>query len=183
MSHDYAQYLEKLDGDQLTQLSGLVRKLRDADKAVSILENQLKEAAARSKVLREQMIPDFMTNCGIKQVATDDGNIKLREEVRASFPKDPERAEAAYAWLKEAGHDDLVKRQFVISFGKGEEKWADEFERKLRGEERPLKVDRKKSIHHQTLCAFLREQLEEGTDVPLDLFGAFIQKFAEIKQD
>ncbi len=75
----------------------------------------------------------------------------------------------------------LIKRTFAIEFGKGDEKWADKFERDCAQRVKPLNIKRKKGVHSGTLQAFIKKALEEGVDIPLDVFGAYRQRFAKIK--
>jgi hypothetical protein len=40
----------------------------------------------------------------------------------------------------------------------------------------------KTGVHPQTLAAFVKEQVESGTDFPLDLFNVYIGQIAKIKR-
>jgi len=51
----------------------------------------------------------------------------------------------------------------------------------LRKRKHQLNVKRKKSVHPQTLAAFVRESLAEGVDLPQDTFGVYVRKVTEIK--
>ena len=42
--------------------------------------------------------------------------------------------------------------------------------------------DQKKEVHPQTLKAFVKEQLQKGQAVPMDLFGVFTGHRATIKR-
>ena len=46
-------------------------------------------------------------------------------------------------------------------------------EKKFVLEERVQKLTIKEAVHHMRLKAFAKEQLEKGTDVPVDLFGLY----------
>ena len=49
-------------------------------------------------------------------------------------------------------------------------------------EDRGFHPNTKTHIHPQTLKAFLREQLSQGTNMDLDMFGAYVLSTAEIKR-
>jgi hypothetical protein len=42
-------------------------------------------------------------------------------------------------------------------------------------------VKQEQNVHWQTLDAFVRQQLENGDELPLELFGVFRQRFAKVK--
>lgn len=181
MAHDYSGHQEEAPPDQLALLNRLVDELVKADNDVDAAEAALATAQERSRKLREGDIPELMLTIGMKDLTTMDGlHVKLREEVRAALPKDAARREQAFDWLKENGHAGLIKHEITVKFTREQYAQAERIFKLLSGEN--VNVFRKDDIHHQTLCAFLREQLKAGEGVPLPLFGAFIQKFAEVKK-
>lgn len=183
-AYDYTGHEELPAPDQLAQLHRLVDQLEQREREVDRLTELLKVQAEAARKLREGDVPDLMQAMGMKDFTSTSGlRVQLRQEVRASLPKDPAKREQAFAWLKAHKHDGLIKRSFVIKFGKDEEAWATKFEADLRKRKKPVNVLRVDDIHNQTLCAFLREQIREGTGIPLPAFGAFIQKFAKIERD
>lgn len=184
MQHDYSEHEEEIAPDQMTLLHSLASKLDAADREVEELELKLKEAENKARQIRENDLPELMQSLGLKQLVTANGLVvKLREEVRASFfAKDPGKREPAYDWLREHGHDGLIKNTVAVQFGKEQEQLAEKFAEFVKTFEAPVSMQRKKEINHQTLLAFLREQLREGQEVPLPLFGAFVQKFVKIER-
>lgn len=183
-AHDYGEDAEpSTNPSDLQRLAALVHQLDDADTEVERLEAKLKTANAAARQLREQAIPELMDSLGLRDCSTSDGlRVRVQDEVRASLPKDPERREAALNYVENSGNGGLVKRKFVIEFSRDDEDWAEKFERDLALRKRPLNVVRTKDIHHQTLLAFLREQLREGEPVPMAAFGAFVQRVARVEE-
>ena len=96
--------------------------------------------------------------------------------------RDPKANEVkAFAWLEENDQARLVKRQFTVEFGKDEERWADKFQRDCAQRKKPLHMKRKKAVHPQSLQAFVKEQLNEGVAIPMDLFGVMRQRFSKVE--
>lgn len=185
MQHDYSGHEEKIAPDQLILLNTLADNLDKAELEAEALEEQLKAVQEKARAIRENDLPELMQAIGLKEITTANGlNVQLKEEIRASFfAKDPTKREPAFSWLKDNNHDGLIKNMVSVTFPKGQEAVADEVVRMLKEREgSPLNVERKRDINHQTMLAFLRERLREGEEVPLPLFGAFIQKFAKVSR-
>lgn len=183
-ANPYAGEEEQASPEKMALLSRLCDRLEQEEKAVETAEAELKKAQERVRKLREHDIPDLMRSVGLKKLSTESGlDVSLREAVRATWPKDAERRTEAMEWLEQNGHGGLVKRQFIITFGRDEEAWAKKFEDDLRKRKRELNLERKEAVHPSTLCAFIREQLAEGAKVPMRAFSAFVQTFAEVKRD
>lgn len=183
--HDYSGHEEEASQDQLDLLHRLADKLDVADAAVERMEAELKEAKERARQIRENDMPELMLSLGVKEYTSLSTGVKfkLREEVRASFfVKDHSKREPAFEWLRANGHEGLIKNTLTASFGKDQEAMADRFAEFVAKFDGPVDMSRKKDIHHQTMLAFLREQLREGENVPLELFGATIQKIVDVKR-
>jgi hypothetical protein len=207
MGEDYGDVREEATPDQMQQLSKLADALALAEQDVERREADLKAAQERYRKLREDDVPSLLESIGLKAVKTANGLcVELREEVRATFPKDEARREVAFAWLKEHGHMGLVKHEISMKFGREQRAVADAVAMLLAplNTAKALKAlgmeadtadqvaftmmsvarNRTDSIHHQTLCAFLREQLRQGemSHDDIKVFGAFIQKFADVER-
>ena len=112
----------------------------------------------------------------------------VREKVLRAI-KDAEKAasetlsdakkEAAFAWLRNKGHGDLIKNQVSCSFGRDEDE-------KARGlidtlNEKGYPSSQREWVEPSTLRAFIREQHEAGKELPMDLLGAFVGQKTTIK--
>ena len=188
MQHDYTGEEEGAAPDQVALLGRLVDELAAAEALVEQRQQELAEAQEQARKLREHDIPELMNGMGAKGLQTASGlSVKLREEVRASLPKDPARRAEAFEWLRQNNHEGLIKHEISVKFVRGQGELSDQIydliSKHAHDQGVPIALVRKDDIHHQTLCAFLREQLKQGTGVPLTKFGAFIQKFAEVKRD
>lgn len=170
-------------GDNLmSRIEGLAQEQLDAEMRVDHLTEQLAEAKATHRILAEKKMPELLdeADLGESEIVTPAGHkIKLHEVIRGSIPKGNE--EAAFKWLEDNHNANLIKRTFAIEFGKDQEKWADKFERDCNQRKKALNIKRKKGVHAGTLQAFIKKSLDDGVPIPLDVFGAYRQRFAKIK--
>lgn len=176
---------EELPKDSLRQALEEVAILADrqaqSEEKVHHLMAELEKEQRILADLAEKQLPECLERLKLESVTTSGGlKVVLDKKIRANLPKDPEKQARAFRWLEEHGHDNLIKREFKILFGKEDLKWAKKFEGDLKKRKRPLDCSRKETIHHGTLASFITEQLEAGVNVPMDAFGAFHQKRAKI---
>lgn len=176
---DYSDFQEQPGEGQLAELSKLADQQAEAEAEVKRLEADLVKAKERHRTISEQELPALMDQLGMEEFKTRSGfTIKVNEIIRASIPK--ARAEEAFEWLDEHGHASIVKRSFTVSFGRDEERWARKFATDLRRRKRELNVADGKKVESSTLRAFVKNQLEEGVDIPMELFGVYRQRIAKI---
>jgi hypothetical protein len=112
-----------------------------------------------------------MSELGLESLTLKDGSsVKVKQLVQASIPV--RYREEAFQWLRDNGHGDLIKNQVSATFGKGEDTSANDFIDKISslGYEPTQKV----WVEPMTLKAFVREQITEGTELPMDKFGVFV---------
>jgi hypothetical protein len=177
---DYSQYSEPVESDKLAQLAVLAQQQIDLEDAIAQDEKKLDAKREELRILAEKTLPELMDGLGMEEFSTRSGlRIKVAEAIRASIPK--ARQKEAVDWLDDHGYENLVKREFNILFGKEEEAWANRFAADLAKRKHQLNVKQDASVHNRTLVAFVKEQLEEGKELPLDLFGVFRQRYAKIE--
>jgi hypothetical protein len=160
------------------QMTSLARSLLDADDNVSQLELKVKAAKEQARILREETIPMCMQEMGVNQMKLTTGEtLTVKEDVYAQLSA--ESKPAAFAWLEENNFGGLIKTEVSVAFGKGELDNAQALIESLR----KAKFDPvlEKNVHAQTLKAFLREQISNGTKVPLEIFGARAVFVAQVK--
>jgi hypothetical protein len=135
------------------------------------LEEQLKAKSNAVLKLSREIIPAKMQELGLESLTLKDGSsVKVKQLVQASIPVP--RREEAFKWLRDNGHGDLIKNQVSATFGKGEDSSANEFIDKI--EELGYQPQQKVWVEPMTLKAFVREQIAEGTELPMDTFGVFV---------
>ena len=179
---DYSGYKETnpVIGDNLMgALIDLSDQLQAAEEEAQRLELLLNEAKKNLQNLAEHEIPKLLEGLKGKLSLPDGRVITVTEKIRSHVSS--ERKSTAMRWLEDNDHGSLIKRRFIIEFGRDQEDWVKKFEAQLETSETPLNIKREHNVHWQTLDAFVREGLEQGEDIPLDLFGVYRQRFAKIK--
>lgn len=162
----------------LDQMAALARKLIDANIAVNDAELALAATKEAKRIIEEETIPSAMQELGLQKLQLNTGQtISVSQEVYASM-KNADKPKA-FTWLNENGFGGLLKVEVKALFGKGEQESAIDLARRLRMEGLNAYAD--ENIHTSTLKAFLKEQLKNGADVPLDLFGARPVWVAKVK--
>lgn len=182
---DYSEFSDQLPpaaGDNLlARISGLARDLLTAELEVERAEEALSAAKARRQHLSEKQIPELVQEAGLMaKFTTREGlEVQIKDLIRTSVSE--ESMPVAVAELERRGAGRIVKHQFVIEFGKGDEAWASKFQRDLLQRKKPLAVKRKDHVHPQTLQAYLREELEAGAEIPYEKFGAQKVSVAKVR--
>jgi hypothetical protein len=159
-------------------LSDLVRKLRSVEKEIADAEDHVKALKQEKHKLSVENIPALMDEMGVDRLDVDGVTVSRKMMVHASIPA--ANKEDAFAWLREQGLDDIIKNDVTCSFGKGQDNSAKNVIAIL--QEAGFDPNTKTHIHPSTLKAFVKERVENGKPIDLDMFGAFIANAAEIKR-
>jgi hypothetical protein len=132
-------------------------------------------------------LPDLMGELGINVVSLEaDGNVPAVEAKAAPFyaaniavgwPEEKRRA--AFDWLDGNGHGDLIKTEVTVSFRREDRDEAVKFLKVAKDYGRP---EIKEAVHHGTLTAWLREQVEDQHYIPpLDVLGGTVARSVKLK--
>ena len=175
---DEAGALGSVDASTGKTLSDLVRKLRAVEDNISDAEQHLKALKAEKQKLSVENIPALMDEMGVERLDVDGVTVTRKMMVHASIPKD--RKDEALGWLRSEGLDDIIKNDVTCSFGKGEDNIAGDVLGML--QERGYDASAKTYVHPMTLKAFVKERMESGKPIDLDMFGAFVANAAEIRR-
>ena len=172
----------------LNMVKQLAEKLALARVEVELAESALEAKKEAFRKLSEDTIPEAFNAAGLALgtvIALADGwSLTVEETVRASISE--ENRPKAFAWLRERGHDDLIKNVVTVSFGKGEESDAAQLVQHIKEASEADKLhfgqfERKESVHNATLTAFVKEQLELGVEFPTAIFGVFTPQVAKLR--
>lgn len=173
---DYSAFDAAPDTDSMSDLAGLARDLQDAEHAKAEAEDEVREHGRRIRDLKENRIPELMAELGLSEIKLEDGSkLTVGTKVRASIPK--ARAGLAMQWLADNGYADIVKHQVVVDAGKGD---ASELITSI--ESAGYMARDEQAVHPATLAKFVRDRLDEGEDVPLELFGAHVFNEAKLSK-
>ncbi len=166
----YKQFTsESPDSTQLVQLGDLANDLFLAELKLLEAQEKAREAQELVRSIAENQIPELMDDIGLASFETKSGiKLTVSDVVRASIPK--VRREEAYEWMDDKGYGELIKHKVTIAFGRDEGDQAEELIETL--EAVGHRVTDEKKVESSTLRKFVGDLLEEGADIPMDLFGA-----------
>lgn len=165
--------------DSLAELVRKGNELRAVMQKLEDLEEDMKLLKESKDFLEKNAIPDLMDKMKMKEFVLEDGyKITSGPFVQASLPKDPADREFTLSWLRNNGHEDLIKRKVEVSFDRG----MDEKAQKLADFARTLGMnpEDKADIHHMTFTSFVKEQLSKGVAMPVERMGAFVGRKAKV---
>ena len=181
MEEDFEKLIssvEKLDNAGLSTVAGLARKIKQQQENVEKLDRDLKDAKNALLKLTDEDLPSTMADLGLSKFSLDDGStVEVKPTYGAHIlVKD---RETAYEWLRDNGHDDIIKNVVSCQFGRGEDDNASAFQAFAAQQGYP--AAQAESIHAGTLKAFVKERIESGEDFPHDIFGAYVGQRAIIR--
>lgn len=189
MAADAAEMAEAIpDDDKLRTIGTLAAKQ-------ARLEQEVKDAEARLEVLKGELaqvaehdLPEAIALTGLTEFKLEDGSkVEVGDDYYANIPSaDTDKPEllkrrlAAFNWLRDNNHADLIKNEIKVSLTKGQDELA---QRTMRGlDNAGIPYNNTEQVHHSTLKAFVREQVENGTaGFPQDTFGVCIKRVAKLK--
>lgn len=165
--------------EEYAMVSGLAARQVMLEKEIVQMVEALDAKKKELDQVRDKELPNAMMEIGIEEVKLKSGHkISIKNEAYCSISA--EKAPAAHAWLRDHGHGAIIKNVIFAEFGKGEDERAIEAATALA--EAGFKPEQKETVHPQTLKAFIREQINKGEEVPLDLFGAYIVNRAKVEK-
>lgn len=163
----------------LSKVSDLAEQIQNKKADISAAEAALKEQKEELRNLEEHELPNLMAEIGVASFTLSDGSqVDIKPIYAAHISK--EKQEAAWKWLRDNGHGDIIKNTISLSFKKGEDAEAAKFmeEAKKAG----IEPEQKTGVHHQTLKGWVTDMVTEGHEFPMELFGAYVSQKAIIKK-
>ena len=164
----------------LKALSEKSNQLQKLDDAIKEAEQTLGQLKAEYRELSEVDIPSMLSELGLSEITLKDGN-KISTSTYYSARISEDKRDEAFQWLNNNGFGDIVKNTVSVSFGREEDDSARKLVDSL--EDNGYATAQKKWVEPMTLKAFVREQVEKGSDLPLETFNVYIgQKTRIIKK-
>ena len=167
---------------ELKEISRLAQRQLSLEHTLGVAENRVKEVKEDLRKVAEVDLPEAMEAAEMEDFTLQDGSkVSIKLKYAAAISK--ANADAAFSWLRKNNFDGIIKRTVSMKFGKGEDDDAGEAIGLLEGA--GFTVEDKPDVHSSTLRAFVKEQLEQGVDLPMELFGvhkiirAVIQRASE----
>lgn len=168
-----------VENNSLSGVAELAKQALSLESQIEDMEKVLGELKESLRNLTDERIPDALREIGMTKFEMTDGSvIEVKPFYSASIPAD--RRGEAYEWLRAHGYDDIIKNTVSVQFGRGEDDAAGELINSIR--KQGLLPDQAEKIESQTLKAWVREMVEQGTEFPTELFGAYTGFKAKIKR-
>ena len=169
------QELEGSGDDRLKAVGSFCEQLETVRKKIITQEEEIKKLKEQEFKLENESIPTLLDEIGMKAVTLSSGS---KVEIKENYKAHEENKVEAHGWLRKNGFDDIIKNNIICSFGRGQEEVATNLLNKLtEAGENPIQ---KSDIHWQTLRAFVKEQIEKGSDIPQDKFGVYVTNTVKI---
>jgi hypothetical protein len=164
--------------EDLSSVGALAKRAKELEADLKELEDTISERKNQLRKLLEETIPAMLQELGMADFTMADGSkISVKPFYSASIPE--ENRAQAYEWLRDHGYDDIIKNTVSVRFGRGEDGLCDTLLNHLREQNYP--VEQAQKIEPQTLKAWVREQVERGSEFPTELFGVYVGQRATIK--
>lgn len=171
--------LAQAENDKLTKLRTYAEVQLIFEQFFMELEAFATTAKAEYTNLIETIIPELFDELEIPFLGlSDTQKIEVAQKTTARLSKD--KADAGCDWLVDHGQGALVKKEVGYKFGVKEDELAAKVIAAMKEAGVEPKVER--TVHHSTLSAYVRNALEEGKEIPFDLFGVYQRRASTITE-
>jgi len=157
--------------ENIKSLADQVRTLRDLEDQVKTDEELLKDKKKELERLSGEVIPTLLSELGISSLKLADGSaVDVKPYYAANISL--KNREEAYNWLRSNGLGDIIKNEITVSFGRDEDNKATTYVNLAKGQ--GYQPTQKLKVEPMTLKALVRERIENGKDMPTDIFNVFV---------
>mgnify|MGYP003659078575 FL=1 len=174
---DQTEVLSKTENIQ--SLADQVQKLNTLDQDIELIEKNLKQKKKDFEHLSGEVIPTMMAEMGLSHLKLMDGSsIDVKPNYSASITI--ANRDAAFQWLRDNNLGDIIKNEISVSFGRNEDNKAADYANLA--SERGYQPTQKLKVEPMTLKALVRERLENGKEMPTELFNIYVGNKTTIKR-
>jgi len=175
--NDQTKMLGKTENIQ--SLADQVDKLNELQKRIELQEDNLKNSKKQFEYLSAEVIPTMMAEMGLSHLKLMDGSsVDVKPNYSANITI--ANKDAAFQWLRDNGLGDIIKNEISVSFGRNEDNKAADYA--VLASERGYQPTQKLKVEPMTLKALVRERIENGKDMPIELFNVFVGNKTTIKR-
>jgi len=169
MEKDQTEVLDRTEN--IKSLADQVKKLRDLEDQVKAEEQALKDKEKEVERISGEVIPTLLSEMGLSSLKLADGSaVDVKPYYGANISE--KNREAAYNWLRSNGLGDIIKNEITVSFGRDEDDKAAQYANLAKGQ--GYQPTQKLKVEPMTLKALVRERIENGKDMPTDIFNVFV---------
>ena len=131
----------------------------------------LKDKKKELERLSGEVIPTLLSEMGISSLKLADGSaVDVKPYYAANISL--KNREEAYNWLRSNGLGDIIKNEITVSFGRDEDNKATTYVNLAKGQ--GYQPTQKLKVEPMTLKALVRERIENGKEMPTDIFNVFV---------
>ena len=107
--------------------------------------------------------------------------VKQQSNERTNDAKIPvSKKEEAFTWMRDNGLGGIIKNIVSMKFGKAQDNMVSSIVEDLK--EKGFQVNRDEKVEPQTYKAALKEKIQNGESVPMDLLGLYVSSKTTIKR-
>ena len=165
--------------ENIQSLADQVEKLNELQKRIELQEDNLKNSKKQFDYLSAEVIPTMMAEMGLSHLKLMDGSsVDVKPNYSANITI--ANRDAAFQWLRDNNLGDIIKNEISVSFGRNEDNKAADYA--SLASERGYQPTQKLKVEPMTLKALVRERLENGKEMPTELFNVFVGNKTTIKR-
>ena len=165
--------------ENIQSLADQVERLSTLQQEIETQEDALKQKKKNFEHLSAEVIPTMMAEMGLSHLKLMDGSsVDVKPNYSASITI--ANKDAAFQWLRDNNLGDIIKNEISVSFGRNEDNKAADYA--SLASERGFSPTQKLKVEPMTLKALVRERIENGKDIPTELFNVFIGNKTTIKR-
>jgi len=166
---DQAKVLQKTEN--IRSLADQVERLEMLNLEIEQAEENLKNKKKNHEHLSGEVIPTMMSEMGLSHLKLMDGSsVDVKPNYSANITI--ANREAAFNWLRQNGLGDIIKNEISVSFGRNEDNKAADYA--VLAEGQGYQPTQKLKVEPMTLKALVRERIEKGVEMPMDIFNVFV---------
>ena len=174
---DQAKVITKTEN--IRSLADQVERLENLNQEVKKDEEDLKQKKKDLEHISGEVIPTMMAEMGLSHLKLMDGSsVDVKPNYSANITI--ANRDAAFKWLRDNGLGDIIKNEISVSFGRNEDNKAADYA--VLAQERGYQPTQKLKVEPMTLKALVRERLENGKEMPTELFNVFVGNKTNIKR-
>ena len=157
--------------ENIKSLADQVKTLRDLEDQVKADEELLKDKKRDLEKISGEIIPTLLSEMGLASLKLADGSaVEVKPYYGANISE--KNREAAYNWLRANNLGDIIKNNITVSFGMDEDNKAAEYANLAQSQ--GYQPTQKMKVEPMTLKALVQERIENGKDIPMDIFNVFV---------
>ena len=166
---DQTEILDKTDN--IDKLATKIKEMQAIQKDIEQNEEYLKQRKKDLEQVSGEAIPTMLTEMGLTYLKLADGSsVEVKTNYSATITL--ANKEKAFNWLRENGLGDIIKNELTVSFGRNEDNKAALYAELAKGQ--GYQPTQKLKVEPMTLKALVRERIENGKEMPADIFNVFV---------